>query len=152
MIVIDGTWKQASKIVRGTPMLEKVQQVTIEPRETFFWRFQKISVNYLSTVEAIYYLYVEYAQAYELAKDEPYDGRYDNLLFYYKYQYDLIQYSYQKGEKKGKEFCWRHRDNNYIHNKKTGIKRDASGKYITPSEETPSEKASSEEVPPKEAT
>lgn len=140
MIVIDGTWKQASKIVRGTPILQKVQQVTIEPRETFFWRFQKISVNYLSTIEAIYYLYVEYAQAYELKNGEPYDGRYDNLMFYYKYQYDLIQYSYLKGEKKGKEFCWRHRDN-YIHDKKTGQKRDANGKFI---EQKESEDASKE--------
>ncbi|ORE06419.1 DTW-domain-containing protein [Rhizopus microsporus var. microsporus] len=108
-IVIDGTWKQAKTIVRETPLLQKVQKVTIEPRQTFFWRYQDISVNYLSTIEAIYYLYVEYAQQFEL--NGAYDGRYDNLLFYYKHLYDLIQYSYLKGEHKDRKFCWRHKEN-----------------------------------------
>ncbi|KAI7901939.1 DTW domain-containing protein [Cokeromyces recurvatus] len=129
MIVIDGTWKQASKMVRETPILQKMQKVTIEPRSTYFWRFQNISINYLSTIEAIYYLYVEYAQAYEL-KTELYDGRYDNLLFYYKYLYDLIQYSYRKGQHKNREFCWRHRAN-YIQDKEASqVMRDAAGKFI----------------------
>ncbi|KAI9487168.1 MAG: DTW domain-containing protein [Benjaminiella poitrasii] len=133
MIVIDGTWKQANKMVRGTPILQRMQKVTIEPRSTYFWRFQKISVNYLSTIEAIYYLYVEYSQAYELKDSEAsYDGRYDNLLFYYKYLYDLIQYSYRKGQHKDKEFCWRHRSD-YIQDKKpSGVIRDAAGKIINP--------------------
>ncbi|KAI8075851.1 DTW domain-containing protein [Gilbertella persicaria] len=127
MIVIDGTWKQANKIVRDTPLLQKVQKVTIEPRSTFFWRYQEISINYLSTIEAIYYLYVEYAQAYE---EGDYDGKYDNLMFYYKYMYDLIQYSYLKGEKKGKEYCWRHKSNYIKDRYQETVKRDAAGKFI----------------------
>ncbi|KAI9256385.1 DTW domain-containing protein [Helicostylum pulchrum] len=119
MIVIDGTWRQANKIVRGTPLLNKVQKVTIEPRLTSFWRFQDISENYLSTIEAIYYLYVEYSQAYEIKPGQVYDGRYDNLMFYYKYLYDLIQYTYSKGEKKNKEFCRRHKSD-YIKDRKPG--------------------------------
>ncbi|KAG0741868.1 hypothetical protein G6F57_004269 [Rhizopus arrhizus] len=108
LIVIDGTWKQAKIMVRDTPLLSKVQKVTIEPRLTFFWRYQNLSVNYLSTIEAIYYLYVEYTQAYE---EKGYNGQYDNLLFYYKHLYDLIQYSYRKGEHKDRRFCWRHKAN-----------------------------------------
>jgi DTW domain-containing protein YfiP len=130
MIVIDGTWKQANKIVRGTPLLQKVQKVTIEPRTTYFWRFQNISVNYLSTIEAIYYLYIEYAQAYELEDGQAYDGRYDNLMFYYKYLYSLIQYNYSKGVKKDKEFCWRHKSNYIKDREPSGVKRDAAGKVI----------------------
>ncbi|GAN03880.1 DTW domain-containing protein 1-like [Mucor ambiguus] len=130
MIVIDGTWRQAQKMVRTTPILQKVQRVTIEPRLTYFWRFQNLSVNYLSTIEAIYYLYVEYAQAYELKEGQLYDGRYDNLLFYYKYLYDLIQYNYSKGEKKDKEFCWRHKSNYIKDREPSTIKRDASGKVL----------------------
>ncbi|KAG2203790.1 hypothetical protein INT47_012723 [Mucor saturninus] len=74
MIVIDGTWKQANKIVRNTPLLQRVQKVSIEPRKTNFWRHQQISENYLSTIEAVYYLYMEYAQAYDLKEGEVYDG------------------------------------------------------------------------------
>ncbi|KAI8337859.1 DTW domain-containing protein [Blakeslea trispora] len=127
LIVIDGTWKQANKIVRNTPQLQKVQKVTIEPRSTFFWRYQDISVNYLSTIEAIYYLYVEYTQAYSKVE---YDGQFDNLLFYYKYMYDLIQYTYLKGEKRGKEYCWRHKSNYIKDRDQIPVKRDASGKFI----------------------
>ncbi|CAO3609077.1 unnamed protein product [Mucor hiemalis] len=130
MIVIDGTWKQANKMVRGTPLLQRVQKVTIEPRLTHFWRFQNISANYLSTIEAIYYLYYEYCQAYELKEGESYDGRYDNLLFYYKYTYDLIQYTYSKGVKKEKEFCWRHKSNYIKDRPVTPHNRDPSGKVI----------------------
>lgn len=129
MIVIDGTWKQANKIVRNTPLLQRVQKVSIEPRLTNFWRHQKISVNYLSTIEAVYYLYVEYAQAYDLKEGEVYDGRFDNLMFYYKYLYDLIQYTYLKGAKKDKEFCWRHRSD-YIKERQPEEERDTNGKKL----------------------
>lgn len=134
MIVIDGTWKQAQKMVRNTPILQQVQKVTIEPRLTFFWRFQNLSVNYLSTIEAIYYLYVEYSQAYELEKGQVYDGRYDNLMFYYKYLYDLIQFNYSKGEKKDKEFCWRHKSNYIKDGERKIIKRDAAGRVLNQEE------------------
>lgn len=116
MIVIDGTWRQAKRIVRETPQLEKIQKVSIEPRLTYFWRFQELSPNYLSTIEAIYYLYLEYAEAYELGEKGSYDGRYDDLMFYYKYFYDLIQYSYTKGMLKDKKFTTRHKAN-YIKSK-----------------------------------
>lgn len=33
-----------------------------------------------------------------------YDGKYDNLLYYYAFNYKLIQHAYQEGEKKGLEF------------------------------------------------
>ncbi|KAI8579517.1 hypothetical protein K450DRAFT_241356 [Umbelopsis ramanniana AG] len=98
-VVIDGTWKQASKIVRLSPQLQNVRKVTIAPRKTLFWRYQSLSENYLATIEAIYYLYREYAEAYEM-NGKPYDGRYDNLLFYFRYFYNLIQSKYKKENKK----------------------------------------------------
>ncbi|CAO3660356.1 unnamed protein product [Rhizopus stolonifer] len=52
-------------MVRDTPLLKRVQKVTIEPHLTLFWRYQNLSVNYLSTIEAIYYLYMEYAEQFE---------------------------------------------------------------------------------------
>ncbi|KAI9495593.1 DTW domain-containing protein [Zychaea mexicana] len=103
--VIDGTWKQASKIARETPQLQRMQKVTIAPRKTHFWRYQQKSDDHLATIEAIYYLYREFAEAFEGSYE---DGRYDNLLFYYRFFYDMIQDKYrcQQGSKK---FTQRHR-------------------------------------------
>ncbi|KAG2171658.1 hypothetical protein INT43_008038 [Umbelopsis isabellina] len=95
LVVIDGTWKQASKIARLSPQLKNVRKVTIVPRKTLFWRYQSLSDNYLATIEAIYYLYREYAEAFEM-NGNPYDGRYDNLLFYFKFFYNMIQNKYRK--------------------------------------------------------
>ncbi|KAK9728471.1 hypothetical protein K7432_001015 [Basidiobolus ranarum] len=93
ILVVDGTWSQAKIMVRDSPALQKLRKVTIKPRKTMFWRYQKISENYLSTIEAVYYLYREYYEAYQ--SDIAYDGRYDDLLFYYKYFYNLIQNHYK---------------------------------------------------------
>ena len=35
---------------------------------------------------------------------EMYDGKYDNLLYFYVFNYQLIQAEYTTGEKKEKEF------------------------------------------------
>ena len=105
--VIDGTWKQAGKIVRETPLLQRMQKVTIAPRKTHFWRYQQMGENHLATIEAIYYIYREFAEAYE-TKEGSYDGRYDNLLFYYRFFYNMIQDVY-RNQRKGKKFTHRHR-------------------------------------------
>ncbi|KAG2224268.1 hypothetical protein INT45_000299 [Circinella minor] len=105
--VIDGTWKQAGKIVRETPLLQRMQKVTISPRKTHFWRYQQMGENHLATIEAIYYIYREFAETYE-TKEGCYDGRYDNLLFYYRFFYNMIQDVY-RNQKKGKKFTHRHR-------------------------------------------
>ncbi|CDH51548.1 dtw domain containing protein [Lichtheimia corymbifera JMRC:FSU:9682] len=103
--VIDGTWRQASRIVRETPVLHKMQKVTIAPRKTHFWRFQQLSENHLATIEAIYYVYREFGEMVEGSYD---DGRYDNLLFYYRYFYKMIQNVYRNNDK---SFTHRHRKN-----------------------------------------
>lgn len=47
----------------------------------------------LSTCEAIYYFYKEYDIAQNLHTDQnyQYDGKYDNLLFYYIMQFKMIE-------------------------------------------------------------
>jgi hypothetical protein len=85
-----------------------MQRVTIAPRKTHFWRFQNVDDQHLATIEAIYYLYREFGETYEA----PYDGRYDNLMFYYKFFYDLIQNTYQS--KKSAKFSHRHQQKDYI--------------------------------------
>ncbi|KAI9281856.1 DTW domain-containing protein [Sporodiniella umbellata] len=106
--VIDGTWIQANQIARETKELQSMQCVAIESRKTNFWRFQMVDDHHLATIEAIYYLYKEFGESYEA----PYNGSYDNLLFYYKFFYHLIQNTYQKN--KQAKFNRRHQQKNYI--------------------------------------
>ncbi|ORY06582.1 DTW-domain-containing protein [Basidiobolus meristosporus CBS 931.73] len=106
ILVVDGTWNQARAMVRYTPILQELRKVTIKPRKTMFWRFQNISESYLATIEAVYYLYREYHEAYQ--SDTVYDGRYDDLLFYYKYFYHLIQNFYKENQG-SRKFSSRHR-------------------------------------------
>ncbi|ORX45845.1 DTW-domain-containing protein [Hesseltinella vesiculosa] len=109
IVVLDGTWKQANRMAREAPQLQKLQKITIEPRNTLFWRFQHMSENYLATIEAIYYTYREFADAYE---PEDYRGQYDNLLFYYRFFYNLIQTKYKANKRL--KFNHRHANKNYI--------------------------------------
>jgi hypothetical protein len=93
-LVIDGTWRQAKAMALNCTALRKVR---IPPHETLFWRFQKLDKSYLATIEAIYWLFVEYHNSYESTE---YDGRYDNLLFYFKLNYDIIQAHYKNNPQK----------------------------------------------------
>ncbi|KAJ2558133.1 hypothetical protein EV175_000938 [Coemansia sp. RSA 1933] len=86
-VVIDGTWSQAKTMVRDNPGLGCMQKVTIWPRKTRFWRYQNFDDRYLATIEAIYFLYRDSVSG-------DYDGKYDALMFFYKYFYDLIQSEY----------------------------------------------------------
>lgn len=62
--------------------------------ETFFWRHQKHAEKCLATCEAIYYFFKEYEQALAEAKGGKeiyaYDGKFDNLLFYFTLQFKTI--------------------------------------------------------------
>ncbi|RUS28720.1 DTW domain-containing protein [Jimgerdemannia flammicorona] len=147
LVVVDGTWAQATKMVRDTPQLARLRRVTIAPRKTLFWRFQNKDEHHLATIEAMYYFFREYYDAYEagteldtveasglgrghmnFGKDvgqtdglgsssqsasttdvsastsastaRPYDGRYDNMLFYYKFFYEMIQGKYRQDQGK----------------------------------------------------
>jgi hypothetical protein len=42
----------------------------------------------------------EYAHAQEVAVGGKYDGRFDDLLFFFSYQYQLIQKHYQRNSEK----------------------------------------------------
>ncbi|KAI8981955.1 DTW domain-containing protein [Mycotypha africana] len=116
VVVIDGTWHQAKQIAHNTPILNKMQKVTIAPRKTTFWRFQNVDDQHLATIEAIYYFYREYFEACQQQQHQTkYDGRFDNLLFYYKFFYNLIQRTYQTN--KTAKFSHRHQQKDYIKNR-----------------------------------
>ncbi|KAI8645598.1 DTW domain-containing protein [Parasitella parasitica] len=118
IVVIDGTWAQAKQITKNTPILNKMQQVTVAPRKTYFWRFQNVTNEHLATIEATYYLYREFGETFEA----PYSGQYDNLLYYYKFFYNLIQNSYQS--RKSARFNTRHQQKDYIKYKKEEVKTE----------------------------
>ncbi|KAK9718167.1 hypothetical protein K7432_005710 [Basidiobolus ranarum] len=110
VIVVDGTWKQASSILHNIPELSKIRKVKIPTQTTTFWRYQNCDSTHLATIEAIYYLYKEYALAQQSASQAVYDGRYDDLLFYYIYFYSLIQNNYIH-DKDERSFTSRHQTN-----------------------------------------
>ena len=97
IVAIDCTWFQTAGI------LNKLKQtnykfVKISDYDTTFWRHQEQSSKHLATCEAIYYFYKEFDEQYEkvVKKNEGYvyEGKYDNLLFYYLLQYLMIEREY----------------------------------------------------------
>ncbi|OXB63256.1 hypothetical protein ASZ78_011205, partial [Callipepla squamata] len=88
IIFIDSTWNQTNKIITDE-RLQGLLQIELKTRKTCFWRHQKGKPDtYLSTIEAIYYFFVDYHQ--EVLK-ENYQGQYDNLLFFFSFMYTLIK-------------------------------------------------------------
>ncbi|CAO3594926.1 unnamed protein product [Absidia cylindrospora] len=126
IVVLDGTWRQATRMARDAPQLQGLQQITIAPRKTNFWRFQQKSENYLATIEAIYYTYREYAEAYESEDGTGvYRGQYDNLLFYYRFFYNLIQSRYKNNHTR--TFNPRHQKNYIQYDDESGKPGDKNG-------------------------
>ncbi|KAG0368139.1 DTW domain-containing protein [Gamsiella multidivaricata] len=71
LVVIDGTWEQASKMAKSDSPLLRMKRVTIAPHETLFWRHQRKSDDHLATIEAIYYFLREYHETYLSALPDP---------------------------------------------------------------------------------
>ena len=102
LVVLDGTWKQCLSRLYQEPIWSPFQKVTLsQPQSTLFWRFQSLGKSHLSTIEAIYYV----LRDLWMAKFGTYSGELDNILFLFKYHYELIQGFYNKT---GKRFTDRH--------------------------------------------
>jgi DTW domain-containing protein YfiP len=123
LVVIDGTWSQAKGMARRASTLGFVP-VRIQSHTTLFWRYQSLDRTYLSTIEAIYWFFVEYdivvnnlsaiSNAIERMNEYRYDQKYDNLLYYFKIKYNMIQEYYKANRKK--TFTPRHAiADSYIH-------------------------------------
>ena len=93
IVFIDSTWNQCHKICQDE-RIQSLPQIMINSRQTLFWRYQSGKPKeYLSTIEAIYYLCVDF-QRYVV--QGPYDGEFDNLLFFFKFMYEKIHQLYSK--------------------------------------------------------
>lgn len=117
VIVIDGTWSQAAAINRTEPYC-RLRRIKINPNlKTVFWRYQDLGEHCLSTIEAIYYFMREFLEAQERNNNQMivYDGRYDNLLYFFSFFYHLIQRSYNNNP--DRKYTSRHRSD-YIKREK----------------------------------
>ena len=57
-----------------------------------FWRYQRGKPrSHLATIEAIYYCILEF---HALTSTQPHNGRYDNLLFFFKFMFEMIHETY----------------------------------------------------------
>lgn len=91
VVFVDSTWNQCHGICQDARLLA-LPRVELEPRQTMFWRHQKGKPReYLATIEAIYYFMVDY---HKVISEKPYNGEYDNLLFFFKFMYEKIHQLY----------------------------------------------------------
>ena len=78
-----------------------LKKVKIQTEKTAFWRYQRISETNLSTIEALYFFFRDYETNLNCGGDySKYSGKYDDILYYYAYNYWLIQKAYTEGNKK----------------------------------------------------
>lgn len=71
-------------------------KVELKSRRTCFWRHQRGSPDtYLATIEAVYYFLKDLHSHYL----PPYEGEYDNLLFFFSFLYKLINKAKQTSGK-----------------------------------------------------
>lgn len=88
VVFVDSTWFQCNAIL-ADPRLQALRRVKISEVNTLFWRPQKNKPpTHLATIEAIYHFFRQYAEAFECSGE--YDGRYDDLMFWFVYWHRLI--------------------------------------------------------------
>lgn len=85
VVFIESTWNQAHSIFTDE-RLKDLRRIKLEDYETNFWRYQRDKpANFLSTIEAIYWFYVEYDKNFGHG-----DSCYDDLLFFFSYMHSKI--------------------------------------------------------------
>lgn len=69
--------------------------VVLRTRKSLFWRYQLGKPDsYLATIEAIYDAVVNLEEQRSGGDGSNYDGRYDDLLFFFRYFYDKMNELY----------------------------------------------------------
>lgn len=100
VVLIDCTWNQTKGFLRQKN-IQDLKKVKIQTEKTVFWRYQRVSDKNLATIEAMYFFFRDYDVTLQCGGDyNKYDGKYDNILYYYAFNYKLIQVVYTEGEKK----------------------------------------------------
>ncbi|KAM3966545.1 tRNA-uridine aminocarboxypropyltransferase 1 [Aphomia sociella] len=116
VVLIDSTWNQ-SRGIYADKRLQRIPKVVLQNRPSQFWRHQKGSPRwYLSTIEALHQLLLElHLSAWGRSEQykshltmqypvhsfhdhpqcKPYNGQYDNLLYFFKYMYEKLHTLYK---------------------------------------------------------
>jgi len=99
IVVVDSTWQQAASVLR-LPQLAGLKAIKLQATyNTAFWRYQQKGEEFLATIEAIHFFYLEYFQA--MHPNEVYDGRFDDLLYIFVGMLRIIEE--KKGLAKGED-------------------------------------------------
>lgn len=117
VVLIDSTWNQ-SRGIYADERLQKIPTIVLQKRASQFWRHQRGSPRwYLSTIEALHQVLLELhicawgrSENYDSyltchypvhSKEEnhpqcrPYNGQYDNLLYFFKFMYEKLHKLYK---------------------------------------------------------
>ena len=111
VVVIESTW-QKGESVAVHPYLASLPKIRLRERESTYWRYQELGRNYLSTLEAIYWVSREFVnrrirlKAREEEKSErdvaSYGGEFDDLMYIYAFQHSRIRERYGEADRGGK--------------------------------------------------
>lgn len=82
-----------------------MKHIKIKTEKTVFWRYQKGEEDTsLSTIEALYFFFRDYESTLNHGKsyDKYYEsgGKWDNLMYYYAWNFKVIQECYNVGRLK----------------------------------------------------
>ncbi|XP_041973803.1 tRNA-uridine aminocarboxypropyltransferase 1 [Aricia agestis] len=116
LVLIDSTWNQ-SRGIFADERFQRMPKIVLQNRVSQFWRHQKGSPRwYLSTVEALHQALIELhisawgcsehyttdiTSGYPIHSRDckkqciPYEGQYDNLLYFFKYMYEKLHTLYK---------------------------------------------------------
>eukprot|EP00996_Jenningsia_fusiforme_P001685 NODE_2553_length_1170_cov_29.066905_g2334_i0.p1 GENE.NODE_2553_length_1170_cov_29.066905_g2334_i0~~NODE_2553_length_1170_cov_29.066905_g2334_i0.p1 ORF type:complete len:290 (+),score=54.63 NODE_2553_length_1170_cov_29.066905_g2334_i0:149-1018(+) len=102
VVVVEATWQQ-SRSIASSDALRSMKKVRLANHKSVFWRYQSKADDFLATIEAIYFFYLEYQNALAGLVDSdaaPYSGELDDLLFFYAHMYRTIQEHYRSNPSK----------------------------------------------------
>jgi len=85
IVVIETTWKGNNHLLNDKKVTS-LPCIQIRNRETVYWRYQEKSRNFLSTIEAIYWFYVEYLNKLKGS----YNGELDDLLLLFALNFNRV--------------------------------------------------------------
>ena len=92
VVMIDSTWNQSYSIFKDE-RLKGLKCVELVSQKTNYWRKQYNKPDtYLATIEALYLFVKTYHETF-LGK---YEGQYDDLLFFFKFFYNMVKKSKSK--------------------------------------------------------
>jgi len=92
VVLVDSQWQRANAVLRH-PALRALRPIHLSSgAQTAFWRYQSFGRDHLATIEALYYFEREYLEA---KTGKPYAGEFDDLLWYFSFNYRLIQQYYR---------------------------------------------------------